>query len=75
MSEPERATADDFVTQAAHRYLASNAATLNWMLDRPRLHGRFLNTKLNPLTLVDYGPGDGMRGARLALRLDPGARS
>ncbi|MCU0905977.1 MAG: hypothetical protein MUF73_00715 [Rhodobacteraceae bacterium] len=51
-----------FLVDAAARYRAANAATLGWMLDRPRLPGGFLNTKVNPLTGADYGPGDGMRG-------------
>lgn len=51
-----------FLDGIAERYLGSNAATLNWMLDRPRLHGAYLNTKMNPLTLVDYGPETGWRG-------------
>lgn len=51
-----------FLAEAPARYLAANAGTLRWMLDRPRLHGTFLNTKLNPVTLVDYGPQDGWRG-------------
>ncbi|GLQ56548.1 hypothetical protein [Devosia nitrariae] len=53
---------DDFFEAARGCYLAANAATLRWMLDRPRLRGVYLNTKLNPLTLVDYGPEDGWRG-------------
>ncbi|MBM9595440.1 AGE family epimerase/isomerase [Roseitranquillus sediminis] len=62
MNDAGPGTADDFLARVTSRYLTSNAATLNWMLERPRLHGRFLNTKLNPLTLLDYGPSDGMRG-------------
>lgn len=53
---------DAFFSAARERYLRSNAETLNWMLDRPPLHGAYLNTKMNPLTLVDYGPQDGWRG-------------
>ena len=49
-------------TEAAKRYARSNAQTLTWMLDRPRLHGVFLNTKMNPLTLADYTAEDGWRG-------------
>ena len=52
----------DFIASAPARYLASNAATLNWMLGREALHGAYLNTKMNPLTLVDYGPETGWRG-------------
>ena len=52
----------DFFTAARQRYVASNAQTLRWMLARPPLHGVFVNTKVNPLTLVDYGDADGWRG-------------
>ncbi|MFP9137282.1 hypothetical protein ACLI1C_08875 [Devosia sp. XGJD_8] len=51
-----------FFTEASRRYAQSNAQTLSWMLDRPRLRGAFLNTKLNPLTLADYTTADGWRG-------------
>lgn len=51
-----------FFADAADRYVRSNAATLEWMLGRPRLRGVYLNTKLDPLTARDYGPGDGLRG-------------
>lgn len=43
-------------------YVDVNAATLRWMLDRPALHGVFLNTKVNSLTLADYTDADGWRG-------------
>jgi len=52
----------DFFAAARQRYLAANAETLRWMLARPPLHGAFVNTKLNPLTLVDYAAADGWRG-------------
>lgn len=52
----------DFFATARQRYLAANAETLRWMLARPPLHGTFVNTKLNPLTLVDYAAADGWRG-------------
>ncbi len=52
----------DFLAAARRRYIDSNAATLRWMLARPKLHGSFLNTKMNPLTLVDYADRDGWRG-------------
>jgi len=52
----------DFFAAARQRYLAANAETLRWMLARPPLHGAFVNTKLNPLTLVDYAVADGWRG-------------
>ncbi|WP_367716041.1 hypothetical protein AB2N04_17985 [Nitratireductor sp. GISD-1A_MAKvit] len=51
-----------FFQSAASRYSAANADTLNWMLDRPRLGPGFLNTKVNSLTLADYGEADGLRG-------------
>ena len=52
----------DFFAAARQRYVASNAQTLRWMLARPPLHGVFVNTKVNPLTLVDYSDADGWRG-------------
>lgn len=52
----------DFLEAARRDYVRINAATLDWVLDRPRLDGVYLNTKLNPLTLADYGPEDGLRG-------------
>ncbi|WDR07239.1 hypothetical protein PSQ90_07390 [Devosia rhodophyticola] len=52
----------DFFASAAQRYTAANAKTLRWMLERPRLQGAFVNTKLNPLTLRDYTAADGWRG-------------
>lgn len=51
-----------FLAEARKRYIASNAATLRWMLDRAPLHGVYLNTKMNPLTLVDYADVDAWRG-------------
>jgi hypothetical protein len=53
---------DPWIADARHRYRAANAGALRWMLDRPRLHGAFLNTKTNPLTLADYTDADGWRG-------------
>lgn len=53
---------DPFLKTARDRYVASNAATLRWMLGRAPLHGAYLNTKMNPLTLVDYAAADGWRG-------------
>ncbi|MHB2169478.1 AGE family epimerase/isomerase [Alsobacter sp. R-9] len=52
----------DFLAAARARYVAANAAALRWMLDRPRRHGAFVDTKMNAVTLRDYGPGDGWRG-------------
>ncbi|MCP8939325.1 hypothetical protein NK718_12430 [Alsobacter sp. SYSU M60028] len=51
-----------FLREARTAYVAANAGALRWMLDRPRLHGAFLNTKQNSITLRDYGPEDGWRG-------------
>lgn len=52
----------NFFKQASTAYAAANAGTLYWMLQRPLLAGGLLNTKLNSLTLEDYGADDGMRG-------------
>jgi hypothetical protein len=55
---------EQFLASARARYVAANAETLRWMLDRPRLYGSFLNTKVNPLTGRDYTDDDGWRGPR-----------
>jgi hypothetical protein len=55
-------TARDFIRRARARYAEANAATLRWVLSRPRLGGCFLDTKMNSLTLRDYGDEDGLRG-------------
>lgn len=47
---------------ARARYVAANAATLEWMLGRGSLHGGFLNTKVNSLSGADYTEADGFRG-------------
>lgn len=52
----------EFPALARTLYADANAATLRWMLERPQLSGAFLNTKLNSLTLEDYGQSDGVRG-------------
>lgn len=52
----------DFLTAARATYAQQNARALRWMLDRPRLPGGFLNTKLSSITLEDYGDADGLRG-------------
>lgn len=49
-------------TQWHTTYRDAAIAAMNWMLDRPRLNRGFVNTKLNPITLVDYGLSDGERG-------------
>ena len=51
-----------FIAAARDTYVAANAGTLRWMLARPALHGVYLNTKLNSITLTDYGAADGVRG-------------
>ncbi|EIM30530.1 AGE family epimerase/isomerase [Microvirga lotononidis] len=53
---------DFLMIDARARYVQANAATLRWMLARPRLAGAFLNTKVNSLSLADYGDADGIRG-------------
>ena len=50
-----------WLTLTARRYEAANRQTLCWLLARPPA-GPFLDTKVNPLTGADYGPGDGQRG-------------
>lgn len=50
------------LTAARERYVAANMATLNWLLERPALHGAFLNTKVHSITLEDYQPGQDLRG-------------
>jgi len=51
----------DFLLASGNAYLRANVGALEWMLDRPRLHGAFLNTKLNSITLRDYDENDGWR--------------
>ncbi len=51
-----------FFHAARRDYVAANAGTLYWMLQRPALGGGFLNTKQNSLTCKDYGTEDGIRG-------------
>jgi len=53
---------NSFISAARERYVEGNAGTMAWMLDRPMLHGAFLNTKVNSLSLQDYGSADGLRG-------------
>jgi hypothetical protein len=52
----------DFVASARRTYAAANAASLRWLMARPPLGGKFLNTKQNSITLADYSAGDGWRG-------------
>lgn len=51
-----------FLHEARAAYLACNRETLEWVLDRGVLAGGFLNTKVNSITLRDYGSQDGWRG-------------
>ncbi|MBW9091320.1 AGE family epimerase/isomerase [Rhizobium wenxiniae] len=51
-----------FFDAARRDYVAANAGTLYWMLQRPALGDGFLNTKQNSLTCEDYGAEDGVRG-------------
>lgn len=44
------------------RYRGMAAAGMAWMLDRPMIGPGFVNTKLNPIDLTDYGAADGLRG-------------
>jgi hypothetical protein len=53
---------DAFLASARATYVDVSARTLRWMLARPRRHGAFVDTKVNPITLRDYGPQDGWRG-------------
>lgn len=47
-----------FFADARTRYVAANAASLRWMIDRPLLRGAFLNTKLDPIGLKDRAADD-----------------
>lgn len=53
-----------FLAEARDAYVQANAATLRWMLARPRRHGAFLDTKVNSLTLADYTDEDSWRSPR-----------
>lgn len=55
-------TTATFFSEAAERYEHTNAATLDWVLNRPRRGPGFLDTKFNSLTLADYSEVDGLRG-------------
>ena len=48
-------------------YVQANRGTLEWMLDRPPLHGVFLNTKFNHITHQDFQRSDGWRGPQIIL--------
>ncbi|MDQ8182136.1 AGE family epimerase/isomerase [Pelagicoccus sp. SDUM812005] len=51
-----------FLSQARERYLRANKRSLEWLLARPSLHGGFLDSKLNSITLENYGRKDYWRG-------------
>lgn len=51
-----------FLRNAREAYVACNRETLVWVLDRGTLAGGFLNTKVNSISLKDYGSEDGWRG-------------
>ena len=53
---------DAFLREAARAYTDANRRSLQWMLARPKVSGRFLNTKQNSITSADYGEADGWRG-------------
>lgn len=52
----------EWITQARERYYAANRETLLWVLNRPLLDGKWINTKVNSITLEDYTESDGLRG-------------
>jgi hypothetical protein len=54
--------ATEFLAKARSACVAVNCETLYWILSRPPLGVGLLNTKLNSLTLLDYGSEDGVRG-------------
>jgi hypothetical protein len=56
---------DRFLAEARAAYVDANARSLAWMLARPALHGAFLNTKQNSLTLENYTDRDGWRTPRV----------
>jgi hypothetical protein len=64
---------DAFLHEARRAYVASNRGTLEWMLDRPPLNGAFLNSKMNSITLADYGDADGWRGPCASTALAAGS--
>lgn len=47
---------------APQRYDAANRETLEWLLSRPRVQGVFINSRVNPVTGLDYTEADGLRG-------------
>ena len=53
---------NQFMVSARATYVDANAATLQWVLDRTADGEGWLDTKLNSVTLKDYGAEDGLRG-------------
>lgn len=51
-----------FLSTARERYVRANKRSLEWLIDRPALLGGFLNSKLNSITLEDYGTDSFWRG-------------
>jgi len=54
--------AEPFFSFARNLYDCSNEVGLKWMLEREPLHGFYLNTKINSISLEDYSSEDGRRG-------------
>ena len=54
--------AEPFFSFARNLYDCSNEAGLRWMMERKPLHGVYLNTKINSISLEDYSSEDGRRG-------------
>jgi len=50
------------LANAAARYDAANRITLDWLLSRPPVQDVFINTRVNPVTGMDYIAADGLRG-------------
>ena len=51
-----------FICNARTVYTIANVEALEWLTARPLLHGVFLNSKQNSITLHDYGNEDRWRG-------------
>lgn len=52
----------DWIQSAAQRYERCIRDTLSWVLEREPLHIGLLNTKVNPITGIDYDQDAGLRG-------------
>lgn len=53
---------DGFQASARDIYVEANKGTLAWLLDRPRRHAGFLDSKVNSITLQDFPASDRWRG-------------